>query len=189
MKLLIVYGTTEGQTRKIAEFLKIEAEKTGTQVTLCDATMEQISPEKFDAVMIGASLHMHKYQTSITHYIKSYLGALNDMPTAFFSVSLSMLSEAYDEKTFQELKDITMQFLVDTGWNPTAIEYVAGALRYTEYDFFKKFIMRMIAQKGGGKDTDSSHDYEYTDWVRVRIFLNEFMKLAARAPKLADEIL
>ena len=102
MKLLIVYGTTEGQTRKIAEFLALEAEKTGAEVTLCDASMEQISPDRYDAVMIGASMHMHRYQTSITHYVKEHMGTLNAIPTALFSVSLSALSEGYDAESFNE---------------------------------------------------------------------------------------
>ena len=142
MKLLIVYGTTEGQTRKIAEFLALEAEKAGAEPTLCDASMEQISPDRYDAVMIGASMHMHKYQASITHYAKEHLGTLNALPTAFFSVSLAALAAGYDAESYTELKDITMHFFVDTGWNPTVTEYIPGALRYTQYDFFKKFIMR-----------------------------------------------
>ena len=178
MKLLIVYGTTEGQTRKIAEFLALEAEKTGAEVTLCDASMEQISPDRYDAVMIGASMHMHRYQTSITHYVKEHMGTLNAIPTALFSVSLSALSEGYDAESFNELKDITMHFLVDTGWNPTATAYMAGALRYTQYDFLKKFIMRQIAKSGGSKDTDTTKDVEYTDWEKVRKFLNDFLASA-----------
>ena len=174
MKLLIVYGTTEGQTRKIAEFLALEAEKAGADVSLCDASMDPVRPDDYDAVMIGASLHMYKYQNSVGHYIKSHVSTLNDMPSMFFSVSLSALSAGYDEETFQELKDITMAFHVNTGWNPTTTEYVAGALRYTQYDFFKKFIMRLIARSNHG-DTDTSHDHEYTDWAKLKLILADFL--------------
>jgi menaquinone-dependent protoporphyrinogen oxidase len=188
MKLLIVYGTTEGQTRKIAEFLKMEAEKSGAQVTLCDATREQINPEGYDAVMIGASVHMQKYQTAIAHYIKSYMAALNDMRTAFFSVSLTAAA-GEDKESWKELEDVTARFLIDTGWKPTMTEQVAGALRFTEYDFFKKFIMRQIAKKAGEKAT-TTDDHEYTDWKKVRLFLDEFLSLAKVPwPTLAEEIL
>lgn len=37
MNTLIIYATTEGHTRKIAEFLRDEAHKTGRDVTLFDA--------------------------------------------------------------------------------------------------------------------------------------------------------
>jgi menaquinone-dependent protoporphyrinogen oxidase len=50
------------------------------------------------------------------------------------------------------------------------VEQVAGALRYTQYDFFKKFTLRMIAKRAGGS-TDTSHDTEYTDWKQVNEIL------------------
>ena len=189
MKLLIVYGTTEGQTRKIAEFLKAESEKQGVQAAICDTTCTQISPDGYDAVIICSSMHMHKYQTSINYYIKTHFSTLNDIHSAFCSVSLSAVSKGYDEESYKELTDLTSKFLLDTGWKPQLVEYAAGALRYTEYDFFKKFIMRQIAQRSKG-DTDTSHDHEYTNWDQLRSFLNEFLLLAKTPlPTLAEEIL
>ena len=188
MKLLIVYGTTEGQTRKIAEYLKSEAEKTGAEVTLCDASIEQVKPEKFKAVMIASSMHTEKYQTSVIHYIKSNLAALNDMPTAFVSVSLSAMAESYDPESYNEMKSLTADFLTETGWKPVAIEYAAGALRYTQYDFFKKFTLRQLTKKIGGNN-DTTVNHEYTDWTRLGKFLKTFIDLAKAWPTLAEEIL
>lgn len=188
MKLLIVYGTSEGQTRKIAEFLQKEAEKAGIYAALCDATCNPINPEGYDGVMIGASMHMHKYQAAIEYYVKTHMATLNDMPSAFFSVSLSALSKDYDKESYQELTDLTDRFLIDTGWKPESTAFIAGALRYTQYDFFKKFIMRQIAKRGKG-DTDTSHDHEYTDWNQVRSFLNDFMKTVKTRLTLTEEIL
>ena len=45
MKILILYGTTEGQTRKISQFLKAEAAKEGHEVTINDASMNAPAPE------------------------------------------------------------------------------------------------------------------------------------------------
>jgi len=50
---------------------------------------------------------------------------------------------------------------------PGHIFLVAGALKYTEYDFMKRILMSLIAQRNGA-DTDTTHDYEYTDWTRLR---------------------
>jgi menaquinone-dependent protoporphyrinogen oxidase len=185
MKLLIVYGTTEGQTRKIAEYLRTEAEKAGVQAALCDATCAPIAPDGYDGVIIASSVHMHKYQTSVEHYIMANLGTLNDMPTAFCSVSLTAAGD--DAESWKELEELTARFLIETGWKPTMIQQVAGALRFTQYDFFKKFIMRMIAKKAGEKDP--SGDKEYTDWSKLNSFLAEFMKHAKNRLTLADEIL
>jgi menaquinone-dependent protoporphyrinogen oxidase len=187
MKLLIVYGTTEGQTRKIAEFLKAEADKAGIQTAICDATVCPISPDGYDGVMIGASMHMHRYQASIAHYVNTHMAALNEMPSAFFSVSLSAVSRGYDEESYRELEEITTHFLLDTGWKPGMVGQIAGALRYTQYDYFKKFIMRQIAKRGKG-NTDTSHDQEYTDWGQLRTFLQEFIRQVQTRVTLEEEI-
>lgn len=172
MKLLIVYGTTEGHTGKVSAFMKQEASKRGHQVQLCNASDGPPSPQGFDAVLIGASVHQGKYQNSIRHYVKEYHEVLNKLPSGFLSVSLAAASN--DPESWQELEEITAQFLEDTEWKPAGVEQVAGALLYSKYDFFKRFIMRLIAQHEGG-DTDTSGDYEYTDWNKLTAFLDRIL--------------
>jgi menaquinone-dependent protoporphyrinogen oxidase len=41
-------------------------------------------------------------------------------------------------------------------------------------------MMRRIVAKAGG-DTDTSRDYEYTDWADVRTFAEEFARVALGA--------
>ena len=173
MKVLIVYGSTEGQTRKIANFLKEEIKKLGHEVSLADATDKPPHPAGFDLVLIGASVHVHKYQTAVLHYIKTNVEALNKTQSGFFSVSMAAASG--DAESLNELNDVTTAFLKDTGWTPSCIEQVAGALLYTHYDFFKKLIMRMIQKRKGG-NTDVSGDYEYTDWTKLKVFLEKMLK-------------
>lgn len=172
MNILIVYGTTEGQTRKIAEFLKEEAIKLQHKVVLCDATQEPANPADFDAVLIAASMHVEKYQTSIYDYVKKHHRALNGIHSAFISVSLTAASD--EKESWKELKETTAKFLEFAGWKPRVVEYVAGALRFTEYDYFKKFIMRLIAKRAGHSQ-DTSRDTEYTDWAKLKDFLKKFI--------------
>ena len=170
MKLLIVYGSTEGQTRKICEFLRDEAVQKDHQVELDDSTQNPRPPGEFDAVIIGASVHASSYQTSVEHYVQKHQESLKRIPGVFISVSLTAASN--EPESWKELYDITQNFLNKTGWIPQHVEQVAGALKYTEYNFFKRFIMRMIAQKSGG-ETDTSKDYEYTDWKQVKNVLTK----------------
>lgn len=58
--------------------------------------------------------------------------------------------------------------------NPTRVELIAGALKYTQYNPLVRFIMRRIAATAGG-DLDTSRDYEYTDWAAVDRFVIEFV--------------
>ena len=54
-------------------------------------------------------------------------------------------------------------------------ELVAGALLYTRYNFLVRFVMRQITKAEGG-DTDTSRDYEYTDWDAVDRFAEAFAR-------------
>jgi menaquinone-dependent protoporphyrinogen oxidase len=64
-------------------------------------------------------------------------------------------------------------FVKATGWHPRHILPVAGALVYSQYNFLVKLIMKRIA-RAVGAGTDTSRDYEYTDWVSLDHFVQEF---------------
>ena len=171
MKLLIIYGTTEGQTRKIARFMADILKGMGHEVTLADASEDPPGPGLFDAVIIGASIHMHKYQAAVSHYITREASGLNRKSSAFFSVCLAVASDIEEEH--HEAEQICSNFLFNAGWKPRMTIQIAGALKYTEYDFFKRLIMKMISKREG-RSTDTSRDYEYTDWNAVTKFVTDF---------------
>ncbi|AEM69512.1 NAD(P)H dehydrogenase (quinone) [Allomuricauda ruestringensis DSM 13258] len=171
MKILIVYGTSEGQTRKIARFMEEVLQGGDHKVVIADATEEPPSPSHFEVVLIGASVHMQKYQSAVTNYVMRHLDILNKKHSAFFSVSMAIASNIEEEH--EEIKKIALDFFARTGWKPNEVRHFAGALKYTQYDYFKKLIMRMIAKKEGGS-TDTSRDHEYTDWDNVKSFVLNF---------------
>jgi menaquinone-dependent protoporphyrinogen oxidase len=173
MNLLIVYGTTEGHTKKIAEFLRIEAEQNGHTVTVAPASDECIAPHDFEAVVIASPIHAGQYSTEIFDYVIKHCEVLNFIPSAFLSVGLSVIRR--DPKVLSDLEETTKFFLHVTKWNPLVTEQVAGALLYTQYGFVKRMLVRSIMKKAGG-DTDTSRDYEYTNWDHVRLFLDHFIR-------------
>jgi menaquinone-dependent protoporphyrinogen oxidase len=172
MKLLIVYGTSEGQTRKIARFMEDVLQEASHKVTIADASDDPPAPNDFDAILIGASIHMHKYQSAVADYITRHVSVLNKMHGAFFSVCLAVASDIEEEHL--EAEKITKDFLMQTGWKTLMTTQIAGALKYTKYDFFKRLIMKMISKREG-RTTDTSQDYEFTDWVAVRKFVTDFL--------------
>ena len=116
MKILIVYGTTEGQTRKISHFIEAILKDGGHEVTLADASETPPPPTSYDAVIIGASIHIHKYQSAVVRYINRHIGALNKIPGSFFSVCLAVASDMDEEH--KEAAKITNDFLEHIGWKP-----------------------------------------------------------------------
>jgi menaquinone-dependent protoporphyrinogen oxidase len=173
MNILIVYGSTEGHTKKIADFLKNEALNSNHHATVVPASDKCIAPHDFDTVIIASSIHAGQYSNEIMDYVVNHVEVLNFLPSAFLSVGLSITRK--DPEVLKQLEETTQRFLHITKWAPLVTEQVAGALLYTQYGFFKKMLVRSIMKKAGG-DTDTSRDFEYTDWESLRSFLKAFIR-------------
>ena len=67
MKILVAYGTTEGQTRKIAEFVARHLREAGNDVQLHDSARLALGLKVGDAdvVVVAASVHLKVHQESI----------------------------------------------------------------------------------------------------------------------------
>ena len=61
-------------------------------------------------------------------------------------------------------------FVAETGWTPAVRHPVAGALASLEYNFLVKLVMKRIARHNGAS-TDTSRDWEFTDWPAVDGFV------------------
>ena len=169
---LVLYGTSEGQTATIAERMAAVIEAVGHDVAQINAKHPPagFALGDYEAAVIASSIHMGTHQASIARFVEDNLDALNAMPTAFVSVSLSA---AGDEEGQADAEGMIHEFLDDTGYDPVRTLSVAGALGYSEYNLIKRFVMKRIARKEGG-DTDTSWDHEYTDWDSVEAFAAEF---------------
>lgn len=170
-RILVVYGTTEGHTRKIARFIARVARMQGHLVSVLDASLGP-SPDGYDAVAVAASVHQLRHQSSVAHFAAEHRHLLNGLPTAFFSVSLS--AALADPHHQVEAQEVAQQLLAETRWHPGTVKLVAGALLYSKYDFLKRLLMQLIARQDG-RDTDPSRDYEYTDWPRLQADAEEFI--------------
>jgi menaquinone-dependent protoporphyrinogen oxidase len=169
-RLLVVYGTTEGHTRKVAGAMRETLHGLGAQTDVVSAD-EAPSPDPYDAVIVAASVHGGQYQRAVRRWVRTHAETLAGKPSAFVSVCLGVLE--HDEKTTWDLRDTVDRFLASTGWRPGAVKLVAGALPYTHYSWLTRFIMKRIVAKAGG-DTDTTRDYEYTDWKDLRQFVTDF---------------
>jgi menaquinone-dependent protoporphyrinogen oxidase len=178
--ILVAYATTEGHTRKVAEFIAERLRIRGHRVDLVDvatpAAQDVTGP--YQAALIGGSVHQHKHQDALTHFAKSNREWLAAMPVAIFSVSLASALGGIDDRL--EAQRMLEEFVAETGLRPWATRRVAGALKYTQYDYFKRLVMRLIA-KHHARDTDTSCDHEYTDWDDVEAFVEQFLA-EARLP-------
>lgn len=175
--ILVLYGTTEGQTRKIARFIADRLTARGHDASLVEAAEAEAEPPAFGAAVIAASLHTGHYQSAVADFVGQHHVALNIMPTAFVSVSLSAAS--HDADDLDGLARCLAEFEHRTRWTPREVHHAAGAFRFSQYDFLKRWALKYIAYRKG-QPTDTSKDYELTDWDALGAFVDRFAaKLAA----------
>lgn len=174
MRILVLYATVEGHTRKIAETLAEEFESGYMDVNLTNVSDPgYCDPGTFDAAVLCAPIHIHRYPSEFVKYIQSWKHSLQEIPTALVTVSLAIASDNVEER--QEAEGYTEELCSKTGWHPDIYHHAAGALKYLEYDFFKRWMMRRISDAEGGP-IDTSKDHELTDWTALRAFAGEFLK-------------
>ena len=102
--------------------------------------------------------------------------ALGEIPSGFFSVCLAA-AEA-DEESRQAVRGYLDDFEQRTGWTPSLRTTFAGALQYLEYSYPVRLAMRLMMRRGG-HPTDTSRDYDYTDWEAVEAWAHECAALTA----------
>jgi hypothetical protein len=114
------------------------------------------------------------------HFVKANRAAFDGVPTALISVSMTergvedpALPSEVRAKAAENVKRVVDNFCRQTGLHPARVWPVAGALMYSEYGTLTRLVMRMIAKQEHA-DTDTSRDYEYTDWQALDRFVESF---------------
>src|SRR5690242_4083343 len=128
--ILIVYATREGHTKRVAEYLADRIRYRALPVTVLNLGELQrgFSLMNYSGAVIAASVHIGKHEREAIDFVKHYRAGLNQMVTAFISVSLSQAG-AQDERASSEsrakavadVQKITDAFLAETQWHPTLI--------------------------------------------------------------------
>jgi menaquinone-dependent protoporphyrinogen oxidase len=178
----IFYATREGQTQRIAQHIAQGIRAGGLEAELCNLS-ESPHPDnllRYSAVILAASVHAGKHEPEMVVFAQHRRDDLEALPHVFVSVTLSqtgaqdLARPAAERARFAaDVESVIEKFRQDTGWHPKRVKPVAGALTYSKYNFFLRFIMKRIARKAG-VPTDTSRDYEFTDWQDLDTFARGF---------------
>jgi menaquinone-dependent protoporphyrinogen oxidase len=174
MRILIVYATREGQTRRIAMRLADELRAAGRGVDIQDAgSIGAVAWSKYSTACLAASVHAGHHEPEMVRFVKQHRADLERVAASFVSVTLSEAgaedpkrSEAERLQAAADVQRMIDDFVKETGWKPAHTLPVAGALNYSKYNFFIRFVMKRIARKQGAP-IDTSRDYEFTNWANV----------------------
>tara|TARA_Y100001936_G_scaffold89059_1_gene87564 strand:+ start:540 stop:1061 length:522 start_codon:yes stop_codon:yes gene_type:complete len=169
MKSLIIYSSTDGQTKKICEVIRENFNNKEFVEILPLEDAFHLNINNYDQIIVGASIRYGNYKSNLFKFIKYNIKILETKKNAFFSVNVVARK---NEKNTPDTNPYIKKFLKKTNWRPKKIEVFAGKVDYPNYNLFNKLVIRLIMFITKGP-TDISHSYEFTDWAKVKKFSKE----------------
>lgn len=166
-RILIIYSTTDGHTRKICRRLCQVLEQQDHQITLISIDDESnVDLGSFDKIILGASIRYGKHHKKVYEFIKRNEQLLDSKPNAFFSVNVVARKP---EKNHPETNPYLRKFLKQISWQPKELAVFAGKIDYKKYRFLDRQIIRLIMWMTRGP-TDPDTVVEFTNWKQVETF-------------------
>ncbi|AIE86605.1 flavodoxin domain-containing protein [Fimbriimonas ginsengisoli] len=181
-RIALVISTQYGQTAKIADRIKEILREAGHEPSVflvsSKGDLGSVPIDRFDAAILGAPVYAGSFPKLLIEWAKLHGKTLGQIPTAFYSVSLN----AADKRPEARKEDIRLltQFLNQTGLKTRYTASLIGAIKYRQYGFLKRWLLKRICRAAGGP-TDTSRDHELTDWTAVAAFAEEFSNSLAEA--------
>ena len=166
-RILIIYSTTDGHTRKISQRLQQVIEQQNHQIKIVSINDEaDVDLTLFDKIVVGASIRYGKHSPHIYQFIKRNQLILESMPNAFFSVNVVARKA---EKCQADTNPYLKKFLKQIAWKPKQLAVFAGKIDYPKYSFWDRSIIRLIMWITKGP-TDPKTVKEFTNWQQVEAF-------------------
>ena len=86
-RILVLYGTTDGHTAKVAAKVGEALKALGADVDVVEAGSAEVLPEKYAGVVVAASVHARGYQPAVLRWVRRHADAMRGKPSAFLSGS------------------------------------------------------------------------------------------------------
>ncbi len=150
--VLVVYGTKSGCTAGIAERIGETLAARGATVDVRRAE-DAPAPAGYDAVVVGSGVRASNWHGTVKTWLSANADALRSVPTAFFTVGLTMA--ATPEKV-DAVRAYTDPLIAETGVTPVAIGLFAGSYESKKFSLPERLIMKaMKAREGDFRDFDA----------------------------------
>ena len=109
---------------------------------------------------------MGGYQRYIRDFVRRHASLLNHAPSAFVSVCGAAGGDPPEAQAYIDA------LLRETGWRPKVTRSFTGAVAYTRYAWWFRWYLKVISRRKG-LPTDTSRDWDFTEWDEVERFAGE----------------
>ncbi|HEY5945653.1 MAG TPA: flavodoxin domain-containing protein [Kofleriaceae bacterium] len=167
-RVLIVYASSHGQTRKIAEAIGARLREHGADVDIHDVRKAPPPPDDYDVVGLGSHVQHGAHDHAIHRYVDRHLNAVLTRQNFFFSVSMTASDKPYLPDPGRYVADT----ILATAWRADHAACFAGALPYRQYNPILRLLMKLRSSRHG-HPIDTTRDFVFTDWSDVRAFADK----------------
>jgi menaquinone-dependent protoporphyrinogen oxidase len=183
----VFYGASTSHTRAIAECMAEDLRACGFPVRTHSVWgLEPVDLGRCAAAVIVAPVHSGMHERAMVNFVKVHRAQLDRLPVAFISATLreagGQAPGDAPESHAQFESDVRTEsnpFFAETGWHPAQLSSFAGAISYTHYNFLVRWIMKLLAPKGGaGARTRQGPGGAQKDagWDALDVFVQEFAR-------------
>ena len=170
MKVLIIYATRNGVSKKAAEMLA-EKLQNFSDIDMHDINNDPPSPSGYDVAVIGGSIRMAKLSKKLKRYIKENAEALSNMESAAF-ICCGLTNDFDDYVTTELPKSVKFSL---------GVECFGGELKPDKLHGMDKMLTYMMRQSILTQDPDKSG----RDMIELpEIFPDTIYALAERIHRL-----
>lgn len=165
---IILHQSVLGHTERIAKAIEPVLREGGHEVTVhrVSELPSGFTLSPFDQVLVAAPVRYGRYPKPLRRFVRAQLAALNAKPCTFVSVC-GAAAPAPTPAPMAEARAYPRRFCEATGWRPARVEVVAGDTPYTRVDPITRWVLKRIS-KSTGRPTDTSRDWDFTDWEALR---------------------
>jgi len=174
-RIAIVISTQSGHTHKIAKFMADQLGRVDVELDIFNVELEcapsSSQLKAYDAVIVGSPVYLGDFSQRLLDWSWEHRNQLNTIPSGLFTVSLNAADSRPKARPVDD--KVLRNFIDQTDFHPRFVASMAGALAYTQYGFFKKCVLQGISAAAGGP-TDTSRDFDLTNWEEVTEFAQAF---------------
>src|SRR5262245_14504799 len=192
--VVVFYATREGHTLLVADHIAASLRRRGLTVDMYNvaALDGPIDWSRYVTGIVAASVHVGRHEREMVAFVTQHARDLERIHAVFVSVSLSQAGaenpSAPEDRRRESAADARRMidwFVERTEWRPRKAVPVAGALAYRRYNPIVRFVMRRIARSAGAP-TDTSRNYEFTDWSALDSFVGDSIDTARLRPAMVE---
>ncbi|CAN5495869.1 menaquinone-dependent protoporphyrinogen IX dehydrogenase [soil metagenome] len=165
-KILILYASSHGHTRTIAQTIADRLRGHGARVQMGD--LKKAPPpscDGFDTIVLGSRIHFGGLDRHLRAFVKRRHAELSAKPSYLFSFGMRAAYEPRLPGSNAELD----RWCNARAWAPVRTQSFAGALLYRSFNPVMRIVMKLLSPRWS-HPKDTSRDHIFTNWTEVADF-------------------